>query len=211
MIKTILWIGIITLCQSSITWADSLFDESAYRPLTADRKAFRSGDNITVLIMENATASANANTDTSRDSGVSANFGALSDLSLAASADALSRTKNRNVSQRQTASIGVSDDFKGGGTVARSGRLLAQLTVNVVMVHPNGDLQIKGEQIIELNNEKQKIALVGRVRPEDIAPDNSVLSTRVSNANISYIGKGVLGEKQQPSLLTRLLSWLSII
>lgn len=171
--------------------AGSLFDAREYHPLAADNKAWRVGDNLTVLIIENAQASASANTSTKKDGSLSGSIA--------------SPNKTR------TGSIELTEDFKGGGTVTRTGKLLAQVTVSVLAIQPNGDLDVKGEQLIELNNEKQHITLEGRIRQQDIASDNSVPSTRVSNTRISYVGQGVLGEKQRPGLLTRLFTWLRLL
>lgn len=171
--------------------AGSLFDVEQYRPLAADNKAWRVGDNVTVLIVENAQASASANTSTNKEGSLSGNL--------------------KSTSKTRTGAIDVAEDFKGGGTVTRSGKLLAQVTVTVQAIQPNGDLDVKGEQLIELNNEKQHIILEGRVRPQDIASDNTVPSTRISNTRIGYLGQGVLGEKQKPGILTRLFTWLGIL
>jgi flagellar L-ring protein precursor FlgH len=70
---------------------------------------------------------------------------------------------------------------------------------------------VSGEQLIKVNDERQEIVLSGRVRPIDIAENNTVVSSRLADARISYVGDGVLGEKQRPGILTRILSWLRII
>jgi flagellar L-ring protein precursor FlgH len=59
-----------------------------------------------------------------------------------------------------------------------------------------------------VNKEEQKIVVSGTVRPEDIARDNTVLSTYVADARISYQGDGVVGDKQKQGLLTRIFNWL---
>ena len=51
------------------------------------------------------------------------------------------------------------------------------------------------EQLIVLNNEKQRILLTGIVRPDDLAADNTVPSWRVAGANIQLVGKGMLSRK----------------
>jgi flagellar L-ring protein FlgH len=66
---------------------------------------------------------------------------------------------------------------------------------------------VRGEQDIQVNNERQRIRLEGTVRPEDIGPDNTIPSWRVGGAHIEFTGKGLLGNKQSPGLLTRILSW----
>lgn len=172
--------------------ADSLFDESTYRSLASDHRALDVGDNLTVLIVENASATATADTRTAKSGSLA---GSVSDTQGLEAAGGLE----------------LSEDFRGNGSIQRTGRLLAQITVTVQSVSRNGDLVVQGDQVIEVNNEKQRISLAGRVRPQDIAPNNTVLSTRLSDAHISYIGKGILGEKQRPGILWRFLDWLGIL
>jgi flagellar L-ring protein precursor FlgH len=105
----------------------------------------------------------------------------------------------------------LSDDFNGKGTIQRSGKLAAQITVTVQSVEPNGDLVVAGRQLIEVNDEKQHIVLSGKVRPVDIGENNTVVSTRLADANISYVGDGILAEKQQPGIISRILHWLRLL
>lgn len=185
------WGLMLCLALTAQAWADSLYQETAYQSMVADRKAFRVGDNLTILIVETASASASANTSTDKEVGLGASL----------------LTPNKN----KTASFDLSQNFTGDGKTQRTGRLLAQITVNVQSVAPNGDLYVKGNQWIQFNDEKQQIALEGKIRPEDIAPNNTVLSTRVGDAQISYMGKGILDESQKPGLISRILSWLRLL
>ncbi|HLQ26906.1 MAG TPA: flagellar basal body L-ring protein FlgH [Acidiferrobacterales bacterium] len=171
--------------------ADSLFQPESYQPMVADRKAFRIGDSLTVLIVENASAAASADTSANKEGG--------------------SGVKLSAPTYDKAYAVDLTENFKGSGKIQRTGKLLAQITVSVQSVLPNGDLQVKGDQFIEFNNEKQHISIEGKVRPEDIASNNTVLSTRVGDARLSYIGKGILGEKQRPGLISRFLSWLRIL
>lgn len=184
-------IVLIAMLISTQAMAQSLFNSNSYQPMVADHKALKRGDNLTVLITEFASLTTSANTSTKKDGSI---FGSI---------------KGTNSSHGGSAELG--DDFSGGGTIERSGKLLAQLTVTVQSVDANGDLHIKGQQEIAVNDEKQHITIEGIVRPQDISPDNTVLSTKVSDAKISYTGKGLLAEKQKPGVLTRFLSWLGIL
>jgi flagellar L-ring protein FlgH len=172
-------------------YADSLYQPGQFQSLTADRRAYRPGDILTVQIVENSSAQTTADTKTEKNGSVNM---ALKTPSL-----------------DKSAAVNLSDQFSGGGSIQRSGRLLAQVTAVVQAVYPNGLLHVKGEQIIELNSEKQEIRLEGNVRPIDITDGNTILSTRIADARISYIGDGVLGEKQRPGILTRFLTWLGIL
>lgn len=166
--------------------ANSLFDANNFESLAGDNRAHRVGDVLTILVTETAVASTSATTSTSKFSGVSGSVG----FPIASG----------------EGDIALGQEFDGGGSVERSGRLLATLTVSVKEVMDNGDLLVKGEQNVELNEEAQRIFIEGRVRPNDISADNTVLSTRVSNAKISYDGDGVLGEKQKPSFFSKLIT-----
>ncbi len=74
----------------------------------------------------------------------------------------------------------------------------------------NGNLTIKGTKVIKINDEDQNLVITGVIRPEDISADNTVISMNVADAIIQYEGKGPIGEKTSPGILTRILDWLGI-
>lgn len=172
--------------------ADPATLQGATRSLFADRTAYRPGDVLTVLITEVASASTTARTRTDKDESAAARF----------AEDGL---------LRRSWDTGIRSDFDGGGDIERSGRLLARLAVVVERVDAQGNLYIRGDQEIHLNNERQRIQLEGSVRVEDIGPDNTVPSWRVSGARIDFVGKGVLARRQRPGLFTRILELFHII
>jgi flagellar L-ring protein precursor FlgH len=106
--------------------------------------------------------------------------------------------------------IRSTNQLDGRGLTQRQGKVLAQLTVTVKGVAENGDLLIAGEQLLEINNERQQIKVEGRVRPHDISDVNTVLSTRIADAKISYVGDGDLADRQRPSWWHRLLTWFGL-
>ena len=189
----------LTACVCTAARADTLLERDGYRPLVADQRALRPGDNLTVLITESAVASTTARTTTNKEGSISA--------AASGTREGASGPYTRSIA----GSLELAEDFKGGGRIERSGKLLARLTVVVEAVEPNGTLQVQGEQDIVVNEERQRIAVAGRVRPQDIGPDNTVLSTRLSQARIEMTGQGLLAEKQKPGVLTRFLSWLGIL
>jgi flagellar L-ring protein precursor FlgH len=174
---------LILSCSSSAALSDSLLEREGYRP----------------LITESAVASTTATTATNKEGSVSA------------AANAARTNNNTPYNRSFSGSIDLTEDFKGGGRIERTGKLLARLTVVVEAVEPNGMLVVQGEQDIYVNEERQHIALAGRVRPQDIGTDNTVLSTRLAQAKIEMSGQGLLAEKQKPGILTRFLSWLRIL
>lgn len=186
---------IATLCflmNLSPVWAESLYREQEFRSPVADIKAYRPGDSLTVLIVENSSAQSTTDTRSSREQAAS-----------------LEAQDLRSPRGPVGATVRASNELDAQGTTQRTGKLLAQITVTVVAVAPNGELHVAGQQLIEINNEKQKIALQGRVRPYDIN-GNSVLSTRLADAAISYIGDGDLSDRQRPGWWLRFLTWIGI-
>lgn len=157
----------------------------------ADRRAHATGDLLTVLVTENSSATESARTQTDKNDGVSASLS----------------TPARGQRQWQA---GVGNTFNGGGQIERSGQLLARISVVVDHMGEGNQLHVHGEQDIDLNGEHQRIHLEGMVRQDDIGPDNTVPSWRISDAHISLIGKGILGHSQSRGLLGRILHWLHL-
>jgi flagellar L-ring protein precursor FlgH len=194
MTRKPLLIALLVAAASLPVAAQSLYDESRFQPLTADRRALGVGDTLTVLVFENASASQSADTVTEKNGGVN----------LAAG---VSGATNRNYGVR----VSTGDEFTGKGRIQRSGRLAASITVTVTEVLANGDLRVGGKQQIVVNGETQLLQLAGRVRPVDINDGNTVASTRLADAEITYVGDGILAEKQRQGVLTRFLSWLGLL
>lgn len=164
----------------------SLYSDAQYQSLTSDRRRFQVGEVLTVLVYEESTATSSADTGANRDSQVG--------VALA--------LPHRS----RSASLGMNNDFNGVGRTQRAGRVLAQITVLVREVLPNGDLRVGGEQLLEINGEKQTIRAEGRVRPRDVSEQNVVLSSRLAEAKLAFVGDGVLGDLQRPGWWQRFLT-----
>ena len=78
----------------------------------------------------------------------------------------------------------------GSGQTNQEQTLTGSVTVSVVEIMPNGNLVLRGEKQVALSEGSEVIQVSGVVRPEDIAPNNTVLSRRLANAQISYRGIG---------------------
>ena len=180
-------IGLLALMWATQAQGASLYKEGAYQSLTSDNKAHHKGDLITVMVYENSSATSSANTTAGRDANVGFDI------------EGPARTRG--------AGVKFDNQTDGRGQTQRGGRVLAQITVTVKNIAPNGDLFIGGEQLVEVNNERQQIKVEGRVRPQDISDTNTVLSTRIADAKISYVGEGDLADKQRPAWWQRFLTF----
>ena len=101
-------------------------------------------------------------------------------------------------------------DFDGGGRTQRASRLLTTLTVTVQEVLDSGLLRVAGTQSLTVNDELQRVTLEGLVRPLDVTDGNVVLSTRIAQARITYVGEGDLTERGRRAWWRKLLDALGL-
>jgi flagellar L-ring protein precursor FlgH len=180
----------------------SLWQESS-RSLVADFRASRVGDLVMVRVDESPEAKGDAETKLDRSSDMS--FGAPKVLGFAAAM------------QRQHPGLDMSDllevmsktSFDGKGETTRSSRVQASMAVRVKKSLPNGDLFVEGTKVLMVNDEELHIYVSGVVRPEDIAQDNSVGSSVIADAQIEFVGRGVLSDNQHQGWLTRFLTMVN--
>ncbi len=166
-----------------------------------DQTARHIGDIVTVTISEQASASKQATTNTGRTSDMSAAIPTFFGLE----GSRILKNQTNPIAPDNLVKAQFSNSFKGEGTTSRMENLTASLTTQVVETYPNGQLKIRGGKEVMVNNEVQIIYLTGIIRPQDIAADNTIKSTQVLNARISYTGKGAISDKQRPGWAMRIL------
>ena len=190
-LSPLVYVVLFGAISASVT-AESLYSETTYAPLTQDQRAYRVGQVLTVLIFEEATASTSADTATNKN------------LDFRGEVEGI----NNGMTDRFGANLGLDNEFAGGGTIERAGRLVGRVTANIERQLPTGEYYIRGQQRITFNEDSQVISVAGTVRPVDINRDNTVFSFRIANAEIVYSGDGILRDRQQPGAISRLLNWL---
>jgi len=169
------------------------------RSLVEDHKARRRGDTITILIVESASASKQASTDTSRSSSVNAGVPNLFGLEK-------STTVTNAVDLSKLINASYDSKFAGSGATSRKEDLTATMSAKVMDVLPNGNFLIEGRRNVKVNNEDQSIKIEGTVRPRDIAANNTISSSLIADAKITYTGKGIISDQQSPGWFLSLLS-----
>jgi flagellar L-ring protein precursor FlgH len=87
---------------------------------------------------------------------------------------------------------GSSMSNKGTGAADQQATLTGSVAVSVVEVMPNGNLVLRGEKQLALTEGSEIIQVAGIIRPDDVAPNNTVQSRRLANAQIAYRGSGDL-------------------
>ena len=99
---------------------------------------------------------------------------------------------------------GANQSFSGAGTAAQSNSLTGSMTVTVVRVYPNGNLEIKGQKKLILNDGSEYLRLSGIVRPEDISANNTISSSSIADAKITYTNAGVYAVSTKPGWLSKI-------
>lgn len=178
-----------TLIKASYAERDpgSLYAPAQMFTLFQDRRAYRTGDVLTVTLDEETKSSKNSGTSIGKSSAVS--IGAP-------------QFGSRTIDQL-AANINADRDFSGDASANQRNSLTGFITVTVSDVMGNGILAIRGEKWLRLNQGDEYIRLSGLVRVDDIDDQNRLSSQRIANAQITYAGRGSLAEANQPGWMTR--------
>ncbi|WP_448092159.1 flagellar basal body L-ring protein FlgH [Pseudomonas lini] len=175
----------------------SIYQAGFEQNLYSDRKAFRVGDIITITLNERTQASKNANSQIDKNSETSVGLTSLFGSSLT--------TNNPIGGNDLSLNAGYSADraTKGDSKSGQSNSLTGSITVTVADVLPNGIIAVRGEKWLTLNTGDELVRIAGLVRADDIATDNTVSSTRVADARITYSGTGAFADASQPGWFDR--------
>lgn len=170
----------------------SLYQRGRAQELFSDARARNIGDILTVSLQESTQAQKSATSNSSKSSSASITAPIIGGIVPTLGGKTLSAEFGDNGRQ-----------FNGSGTAAQSNSLSGQISVMVVDRLPGGVLRISGEKWLELNQGKEYIRLTGMVREQDIATDNTIVSTKIADAQIAYSGTGVIGNANRPGWLAR--------
>lgn len=170
--------------------------------LFEDIKARRIGDTLTIVLQERTQASKDAKTETSKENDISiANPTLLGSSPQFNAPGILPLASNR--ANDLSAELSSSQEFSGEGSSSQGNSLTGNITVTVADVLPNGNLVVRGEKWLTLNQGDEYIQISGIVRPVDIRTDNTVLSGQVADARITYSGKGMVADSNKMGWLSR--------
>lgn len=175
--------------------AGAIYREGSGLALFQDVKAHQPGDVLTIVLSESTQAKSSASTSSSKDDSAA--------LSVPTLFGAPFSVHGREV-LGTTAT--AKRKFDGSGDTAQSNQLTGDLTVTVVQRLANGNLVVQGEKQLRLNQADEIVRIQGTVRPEDIAADNTVPSSRVADARIVYTGRGALAGANKQGWLSRFFS-----
>lgn len=160
--------------------------------LFEDNKARNVGDLLTIVLVERTTSSTNARTSVTKDAGIGLGAPSLFGSPVT--------YKGKNILQ---AEVEGSRDFEGAGNSTQSNTLDGSITVTVVQNLGNGNLLVRGQKNVRLNQGDELVQVQGIVRTSDIGPDNRIPSDRVGEAQILYGGRGTIARSNAMGWLGR--------
>ena len=172
--------------------AGTIYQPASGFGLFMDLRARAVGDVLTVLLVERTDASKESTTSTSKDTSVDTGLPIFG-----------GRQPTYNGNPIFNNSISGSNSFGGKADATQSNSLDGSITVTVAERLPNGNLLVRGEKTLTLNQGEEYIRLEGIVRPVDIGPQNTVASTKLADAKITYSGRGTLADSNRPGWLAR--------
>lgn len=170
----------------------SIYQSGYDMRLFEDHAARRVGDVLTVTLNERTNAQKKADLGTSKDTSISVQAPYLMGMSPATI-----------LGQDVKTEIATSQSFDGKGDAQQSNQLTGDISVTVVEVMPNGNLRVRGEKRVALNDGSEYIRLSGIVRPIDIDVANIVPSSKVADATIMYTGDGAVADSNKMGWIAR--------
>jgi flagellar L-ring protein precursor FlgH len=196
----LLILGLLTC--AGLVHAESLFkaETLADGTLYSDQVARRAGDLITIMVKETTSVSERHKTENKRENTIDA-------------AISLVPGTNQVPAQVGTASAGKlpalkaasEKEFKGEGKVEAEGEVKAVITGRVIDVLDNGNLLVEGRRLVRVNQDTKTILITGIIRTADIQANNTVLSEKLHNFQVSIEGEGPLSRTSQEGWLGQIL------
>ena len=160
--------------------------------LSQDNKARHVGDVLTVQLVEKTASSKKASTNTKKEDSIDISGPTLFGGPVTSNGDEI-----------LAASAESKQKFAGEGDSSQSNSLSGDITVTVAQVLANGNLLVRGQKRLTLNQGEEFIQISGIVRPVDIRTDNTVLSTQLADARIGYSGRGAVQDANAMGWLAR--------
>ena len=170
----------------------AIYDDQTAETLFDDAVAHRVGDILTIELEENTNATKSAVTTTKKTTTEAMAAPTLLGGSLT--------LHGRNLLNN---SLNDATTFDGEGDSSQSNQLTGAITVTVARRLANGNLLVRGQKWITINQGREYVRIQGIVRPIDIGQDNTVPSTSVADATIAYGEEGTLNDANTKGWLAR--------
>ena len=161
----------------------SIYSTSSSGLFSSDRRAKKVGDILSVTLSETFSSNKAVTNSSAKADTIGAEVGPTGILrNLAGLGGSASKTNS----------------FSGSMATNQSNSLSGTVSATIVRVFPNGNLEIKGQKKLRITEGTEYIRLSGIIRPEDISTTNTVSSAKIAEAQIEYVGAGILDSATKP-------------
>ncbi|MCH6255853.1 flagellar basal body L-ring protein FlgH [Puniceicoccaceae bacterium K14] len=201
-ILKILLTVVLALAALSSAYATSLWKSKANseKSMFADRRASNVGDILMVVISESTSMAKQRQNASSNNNNKQLGFDGFSIPFLGIGSG----------SQLPNVEYVTTDSFSGDGSLSDTSSIDSNLAVMVVDKLPNGNLIIEGAKKVDMGGEVQYAIVRGIVRGDDITMSNTVDSSYIANAQVTFMSKGEIEKNQKKGLIPRLLDPLNL-
>lgn len=181
----------------------SLYQDNSSLVLFEDSRARRVGDILTIVLVEKTSATKSATTNTSKDSEME-----LANPTIFGRTPSVNLPGNKGIDLGLGVDFDASRKFQGKGDSTLKNQLDGNLTVTIAEVLTNGYLVVRGEKRLTINQGNEFVRISGIIRPSDVQADNTVMSTLVADARITYTGDGDVADSSRMGVLARFFNSL---
>ena len=161
----------------------SIYSSSSSGLFSSDRRAKKVGDILSVTLSETFSSNKAVTNSSAKADAIGADIGPTGFLRNFAGIGGTATTTN---------------SFSGSMATNQSNSLSGTVSATIVRVFPNGNLEIKGQKKLRITEGTEYIRLSGIIRPEDISTTNTVSSAKIAEAQIEYVGAGILDSATKP-------------
>lgn len=179
---------VVTAARADSVWPSAGRSVGMY----GDRKAGAAGDILTIVVAESVAAQNSQSKKSARESSIEDAIQKFLFTGLAA-----------HRGEMPGLNLGGQSTYSGGGDVSNTQSLQSRAAVLVTDVLPNGNLVIEGVRVVRFSGETQYVVLHGLVRPDDIARDNTIISSNIADARVEFYAEGALTDAQKRGWLAK--------
>ena len=170
--------------------------------LYSEKRNFQIGDIITIIVEENANAQGKSIQNRQKDMNLDMQPGRVRSKSPTTG------NKSSDISTSFPALVfDIQNEVQKEIRNTRSGNLEATISVPIIKIYENGNIELEGTKVLRINDEEQEIIIKGLAREKDITADNTVKSSLLANASIKYKGGVAISDKDKDKrgIFTRML------
>ncbi|AJC73608.1 flagellar L-ring protein FlgH [Pseudothermotoga hypogea DSM 11164 = NBRC 106472] len=180
---------------TAIILATSLWNSSTntqFRYIISDRKASRVGDIVTIVVRESPQFSTSLSTESLEKALMNLITGTVKGITNFDLSKFIPINNNTNIDRSAKTSTNV----------------IMTMSAVVVAIE-NGNFVIEGNRQLKVGNQLSEVTIRGTVRPDDIAANNTIDSSKIANCQIWVNGQLVF--RQKPDEESWLDAFLSAI